>query len=263
MCMKNMSEPKVNFLVCGTQKGGTTALDAYLRSHPQLCMAKKKEVHFFDNEEIFKGSKPNYSDYHAQFSPNGEQLLGESTPIYMYWWNCPKRIWEYNPEMRIIVLLRNPIDRAFSHWNMERARGNEHLSFLEAIYQEWERCREALPLQHRIYSYIDRGMYAEQIRRLWKFFPADHVLAIKSDDLWLNPAEELDNICKFLGVSQHDASAFKSSNVGGYTERMDLGSREYLMEIFEFSIRDLERLLGWHCDDWFDFPTDEEESVPA
>ncbi len=246
---------KVSFLICGTQKGGTTALDAYMRCHPEICMAKNKEVHFFDNEEIFAGTKPDYSVYHACFSPSGEQLLGEATPIYMYWQDAPRRIWEYNPDMRIVVLLRNPIDRAFSHWNMERARGFEDLSFWEAIRQERIRCREALPLQHRVYSYIDRGFYAEQIRRLWRFFPEEHVLAIKSEDLRLAPVETLNRIWQFLGVSQHEVTASKNEHAGNYAERMDLQAKEYLMKVFEYPIRELERLLGWDCSHWLDFST--------
>ena len=77
---------KVDFLIAGTQKGGTSALDAYLREHPEIRMANRKEVHFFDNEVIFNSNKPDYSMYHSLFQPVGPQmLLGEATPIYMYW----------------------------------------------------------------------------------------------------------------------------------------------------------------------------------
>ncbi len=80
----------VNFAICGTQKGGTSALDTYLRGHPEICMADRKEVHFFDNEAAFATGKPDYSRYHSFFSPNDTQrILGESTPIYMYWKPAP------------------------------------------------------------------------------------------------------------------------------------------------------------------------------
>lgn len=163
---------KVNFIICGTQKGGTSALDLYLRMHPEICMAANKEVHFFDNEEYFISNNTiDYSLYHKVFEPKvGSRLLGEATPIYMYWYGAPKRIWEYNPEIKLIVILRNPIERAYSHWNMERARCADDISFWDALAGEGDRCRQALPLQHRVYSYVDRGYYTEQLRRLWTFF---------------------------------------------------------------------------------------------
>ena len=72
--------------------------------------------------------------------------------------------------MRLIVILRNPIERAYSHWAMEHRRGNDQLPFALALEQEEARCREALPFQHRVFSYVDRGFYSAQLRRLWRFF---------------------------------------------------------------------------------------------
>ncbi|MBI5429513.1 MAG: hypothetical protein HY938_03525 [Nitrosomonadales bacterium] len=88
---------KVDFLVCGAQKSGTTTLDAYLREHPEICMSSQKEVHFFDTEERFQNDRVDYSQYHAAFSSDSShKRIGESTPIYMYWHEAPKRIWQYN-----------------------------------------------------------------------------------------------------------------------------------------------------------------------
>src|SRR6201995_2856190 len=144
---------KVEFVIGGTQKGGTSALASFLRQHPQICMpADRKELHFFDREEAFTG-KPDYRAYHSSFRPEKNQtVIGEATPIYMYWNPAPARIWTYNPAMKWIVILRDPAERAFSAWNMEKQRGRENLSFEEAIEREAARCREALPMQHRLYS---------------------------------------------------------------------------------------------------------------
>lgn len=99
-------------------------------------MAKTKEVHFFDNEEYFQGT-PDYSKYHEFFTPeHSHQLLGEATPIYIYWYPSPERIYEYNPKAKLIFLLRTPIERAYSNWNMERLRNSEKLSFEVAIRNE-------------------------------------------------------------------------------------------------------------------------------
>ena len=146
---------KIDFVIAGTQKGGTTALDHYLRSHPGLCMAARKEVHFFDEDRHFTAEhrprRAGYADYHALFPDDREgKVTGEATPIYMYWRDAPPRMREYRSDLRIILVLRNPIERAFSHWNMERQRGGDDLDFWTAITTEKERCRDALPRQQQM-----------------------------------------------------------------------------------------------------------------
>ncbi len=138
-------EMKIDFLVAGVQKSGTSALDKYLRLHHQIEMAKEKETHFFDNEDNF-ANPVDYSQYHIFFDTNGKKKRGEATPIYTYWYSAPQRIWQYNPAMKWIIILRNPIDRAYSHWNMERNRNADSIAFSEAIRTEEIRCRSALPL---------------------------------------------------------------------------------------------------------------------
>jgi hypothetical protein len=138
---------KVGFLDVGAQKAGTSVLDAYLRAHPALCKARMKEVHLFDDERTFhQRSLSGFDAYHRKFAPTpATALLGEITPAYMHWNDAPRRIWEYNRAMRLIAVLRNPITRAFSQWNMQRDRGIEPLSFWDALQSERERCRAALP----------------------------------------------------------------------------------------------------------------------
>jgi len=219
---------RVDFLVCGTQKGGTSALHAYLGDHPRICMAKEKEMHFFDHSWPLPRWLA-FRLYHSWFTPGEEhKRIGEVTPIYMYWESAPRRIWEYNPEMKIVVLLRNPIERAYSHWNMERSRGTEDLPFLEAITREEERCREARPLQHRVYSYVDRGRYVGQLRRLWRFFPKNQVLVCKSEDLGRKPEETLREILSFLDVEDVEEVDVRNVRSGSYEREMTERERAYL-----------------------------------
>lgn len=242
---------KVNFIIGGTQKGGTSALDMYLRAHPEICMANKKEVHFFDNENNFHASEVDYDAYHLNFTREPRhKIVGEATPIYMYWRDAPRRIWQYNPEMKLIVLLRNPIDRAYSHWNMERQRNAETASFWDAIRNEDERCREALPYQHRVYSYVDRGFYLEQLRRLWAYFPKKQVLVLKNEELQKNPNETLQKVFAFLDVSQLPLMNAAKIQSFPYTSSMSKAERGYLRSVFEYEIRTLERVLGWDCSKW-------------
>jgi len=245
----NQGSDLVDFLIAGTQKGGTTALFAYLRAHPKICLAKVKETHFFDTEANFEGNRVNYADLHKHFTPRRGQLLGEATPITMYWEAAPRRVCEYNPRMKIICLLRDPIDRAFSHWNMERELGFEKLSFADALNHEAERCRAALPLQHRTYSYTDRGFYCEQIRRLWRYFPREQTLFLKSEDLRTRPQETLNRVFDFLGVRRRSVKP-QVIHARPYTSEMDVAERARLADLYECEVRQLERLLDWDCRDW-------------
>lgn len=213
--------------------------------------ADMKEVHFFDNESHFHKGNPDYSKYHSVFGPKkSHKLMGEATPIYMYWNDAPKRIWDYNPNIKLVVLLRNPIERAYSHWNMERSRNADKLSFLNAIESEHDRCREVLPLQHRVYSYIDRGLYLEQLRRLWQYFPTDQVLVLKNEYLKEQPNNALQDVCNFLCVDQFESIESKNVHSRPYKSKMSEKERAYLRSIFQSEIKDLEQALNWDCKDW-------------
>ena len=242
---------KVDFVIAGTQKGGTTALDTYLRAHLEICMAKIKEVHFFDEEKYFHTNEIDYSKYHENFNIQPpHKILGEATPIYMYWYDCPKRIWAYNPHMKVIVILRNPVERAYSHWNWERNRGAIDLTFRDAIQGERERAREALPEEHRVHSYIHRGYYSEQLRRIRHYFPKKQTLAIKNEELRTHPQETLDRVCHFLSVDPLPNIDAKEVLMTPYVTSIQVEEREYLQRIFEYEIRELERMLNWDCREW-------------
>jgi len=241
---------KVNFVVAGTQKGGTTALDSYLRRHKCISMALKKEVHYFDNDLNFSG-KPDYSIYHTYFWPGDiKKLHGESTPIYMYWHDAPARMCQYNPELKIIIVLRNPVDRAFSHWNMERGRGREKLSFWDAILKEQERCRGALPFQHRVFSYIDRGFYTEQLKRIWNFFPRNQTLILRNEDLNKSLQDTLRHVSGFLGIDDFGDIEAETVHARPYVSKMTVQERDQLNRIFYCEIKELEKILGWDCSGW-------------
>ena len=242
---------RVDFLICGAQKGGTTALSAYLWQHPEICMAEKKEVHCFDSENFFRSGQPDFSAYHSHFNRQpSHKLAGEATPIYMYWRDAPQRIWKYNADMKLIVVLRNPIERAYSHWNMERARGADSLSFWDAIHSEELRCRETLPYQHRIYSYIDRGFYLEQLRRLWFFFPKKQVLILRNEDLRKTPRDVMAMVAEFLGVTPIQPMEVLDVHSQPYLNEMSNREKEYLRSIFEYEIKGIGRTLGWDCSNW-------------
>ncbi len=214
-------------------------------------MANPKEPHFFDNEEAFSGGNPPYDLYHKAFTPSGpHQILGEATPIYMYWKPAPIRISEYNPVMKLIILLRNPIERAYSQWNMNRIKGDETLPFLEAILSESTRCAEANPLQHRLFSYIDRGFYLTQLERLWSYFPKRQVLILRSEELAINTNQTLARIWAFLELPSINCAVKHGVHALSYPAPMEETARHHVTELFRAEIRGLERTLGWDLSHW-------------
>ena len=241
---------RLSFLVCGAQKSGTTALAAYLRQHPRIYLPKVKELHFFD-DETQAWPKPDLNGLHRHFrAADADQLWGEATPISLYWDPAAERIWRYNSAIRLIVILRNPIERAYSHWSMEHRRGNDPLPFALALEQEEARCREALPLQHRVFSYVDRGFYSAQLRRLWRFFGREQVLVLRQEELLLGPQTCLNRIWQHLGIPSRPTITPLTRHNGDYESEMDAACRERLRQIFWQEIGQLEHLLGWDCCDW-------------
>jgi len=244
---------QVEFLICGAQKGGTTALHSYLQRHPQLYLPNQKELHYFDDEN-HNWNHPDYGIYHKQFgeAKTEGQRWGEATPIYMYWNACPGRIWQYNPRIKLISVLRNPITRAFSHWNMERQRSADDLGFMEAITTETERCRSALPLQHRVYSYSDRGFYSQQLRRLWSFFPRKQVLVLRQEELQLNPAKTLAKVYQHLEAANLPFAGSKQLHALPYEDPIPVAAKDWLRQHFLHEIKQLEAMLGWDCQNWLE-----------
>lgn len=243
---------KVDFIVAGTQKGGTSSMDAYLRTHPRISMAKeKKEVHFFNQDRFFQGKDIDYERYHAFFDMSStSELVGEVTPAYMYCIPCPRRIWDYNSQLKILALLRDPVSRAYSHWNMQRERGIESLSFWDALQAERSRSRTLPQLEFNRFAYTDRGFYVAQLERIWQIFPREQTLILKSEDLWAAPAETLQKVSRFLAVEDFPEPAQLRVLAGSYQTTMAKREKSYLATLFAEEVRNLESLLGWDCSSW-------------
>ena len=232
---------RVGFLVAGVQKGGTTALFDYLVEHPGLSLPAIKEAHFFDDETGVDWSRPDYAQYEALFSddPRRGRLRGEATPIYLYWPNSLERIAAYNPGMRLVLIFRDPIERALSHWKMEYARGAETRPFAWCVREEG-RARVATdpraPGFHRVYSYVERGFYGAQLGRLLSIFPREQLLFLRSDDLRAEPERILRTVCDFLNAPPFERVEAKESHAA---KNIDYGigitqeDRAYLKSVFE------------------------------
>lgn len=242
------NDDRLTFLVAGAQKCGTTALDRYLRLHPGLEMAAIKETHFFDEEVAVDWRNPDYRPLHANFTEGGGRLKGEATPITLYWTPAHYRVLRYNPDIRLILLLRHPTDRAWSHWRMNIRRNLDHLPFSEAIRAGRTRVLE--DGEHsglaRHSSYIERGYFGRQIRSLATLFPMENILVLRQADLSRDPNAVLARTAQFLGVAPFAPVAPLLANVGDTPEgaAMSAEDRAYLDQMFACDLALLETLTG-------------------
>lgn len=249
-----MSARKVDFLVAGVQKGGTSALFEYLRDMPGIQMPAVKEAHHFDDEGI-DWSRPDHDAYHALFEQDG-RLRGEATPIYIYWPNSLERIARYRPSMKIILLFRDPIQRAWSHWKMEYAKGKETRPFAWCIREGRERLATADPTapgHHRVYSYVERGFYGQQVERLFGLFPREQCLLLQSEELKSNPAGQLDRICTFLDLSsprEVTPRTVHSAREAAYPSNLEIEDRRLLATLFEPELFRFETITGLNTASW-------------
>lgn len=241
-------------IVIGTQKGGSSSIFRYLLQHPQFFGAINKEVHFFDYR-YDKG----LGWYQAMFPfkwklPPGA-VTGEATPFYMYHPLVPQRVAESLPEVKLIVLLRNPIERALSHYYHAVRRGRESRPIHEAFDAEAsmiadEKRRLAnnedfKPEPFRRFSYTERGLYAQQLARWFKYFPREQFLIRTSESFFAGGNGFMREVFEFLGIDPaFEVPDLTPSNVGIVRDSEHADMRERLSAYFESHNRELETLLG-------------------
>ena len=248
-----------DFLILGAQKAGTTALYSYLRRHPQIGGPLWKEVSFFDRHygrgiRWYRGHFPTVARHAYVKRRHGRDLIvGEASPGYLFHPQAPQRAGQVLSGVRLIALLRDPVDRAFSHYQHEVALGREALSFEEALAQENERMAGELARMEadpRYFShawwnhtYRARGHYAEQLERWLAVFPREQLLVIASEELATEPAATYARVLDFLGASRHELDSYPRVFEREY-EDMRPETRSELAEHYAGPNRQLEELLG-------------------
>ncbi len=210
-----------DFVVIGAQRGGTTSLYTYLSAHPQVTPAAAKELHFL-TDRFARGRDWYLSRFPASLPPGA--VTGEATPYALFHPLAPQRLRAIAPDALLIVLLRDPVARAYSHYGMERARGDEELDFAAALSAEEERLAgEEFRLiadpgstswPHKHYSYQARGDYAPQLERWFEQFPREQFLIVRSEDLYQRTPETFAQVASFLDISPNVRPPFTAHNRG-------------------------------------------------
>lgn len=191
---------EVSFFVLGAQKSGTTYFHGLLSNDDRISLPIRKETQFFsDNKGEFGNGLSFYIDKYYGHS-SGEAILGEIDPEYLYFPKVPQRLYDAYPNARLIILFRDPVKRAFSHYVMSYRRGTEVFTFEDALKLEDERISTGNIGEQSRFSYFGRGLYAKQVKRYLEFFPKDQMLFLRADDLYKNASDVLIEFYKFIGL---------------------------------------------------------------
>ena len=236
-----------DMIIIGAMKCGTTSLFRYLEEHPDFFGPKKKEIHYFD----YKYDN-GLAWYRRQFPTKlkkwkcrlkGRRIItGEATPYYMFHPHACKRVASILPNVKLIALLRNPVDRAYSHYHNKIRGEKEKLTFEQAIESEPRRLAGELEkmledesyfsFHHGYHGYLSRGIYVEQIKAWHAHIPQEQLLILDSETFFANPQGVYDKVCVFLGLSPYRIREFKINNPGDYQQKMPAALRKKLIDYF-------------------------------
>ena len=254
-----------DFLIIGAQKSGTTTLYYNLIKHPYIKPPFTKEIKFFTRKFKFainwyRGFFPSkaYKFIIKKFNKKGF-ITGESTPHYIIYPHTPKRIYSILPNVKLIILVRNPVYRTFSHYHHTLRNGSrggiENLSFEMAISKEEKRLsgefekmiedENYYSYNYWVFSYLKRSIYIDQINSWLKYFTKKQILIIKTEDLHDKPKETLKEVFSFLNIPNYKIN-FKSFNVANYhnSHKINEKTKEYLIKYFKPHNQCLYEFLG-------------------
>ena len=264
-----------SFFIIGAQRCGTTVLFNYLCEHPDVVPGCKKEIHYFDKDKYYNGLGIAYyrSQFPLPFQLDKGQVTFDATPRYIYCPNCPKHIHKHFPSAKMILLLRDPVERAYSSWNMFSRIYNEPQKRLSIISQATEGIR--LLLQRKQYpsfeeavreeidnsltdeaplepSFVRRGLYAKQIERYFKYFHREQIMIVDSRQLRNETNRTLEDIATFVGLRPHDWSRNETKRLrvaGVYKAPISQKMQVYLAKFYRLHNERLYELLshdfGW------------------
>jgi hypothetical protein len=253
-----------DFFLGGAQKGGTTSLYAALAQHPQIIPGKFKEVFYYGNSDNYKNGLGHYKQFFATafHKKAKERNIGKRALVIDASTNtlesieAPKRILKDNPNAKMIFILRNPAERAYSHYKMSYKLGRDLATFEQALELEEARIAEGKK-QSVNYSghnyafqrlgYKSRSLYLNYLKHWYKEFPKENILVVSSESFFSNPQKVYDSICEFLCIETEVKVNFDKFNEGS-GDKMDLKTRESLNNYFKPYNEELFTLLNTRYD---------------
>jgi hypothetical protein len=248
-----------DFMVIGTQKGGTSSLLNYLLAHPNVGRHTRKEIHYFDREyhrgpAWYRGHFPLRAGLRLRAAvTGGPAMCGESSPSYLAHPQAASRAAALVPGARLVVLLRNPIERAHSHFRHQQRRGQEDRPLEEALGADLDAGAPRLwgegAVDGQWNSYLNRGRYIDQLLNWEAHFPRGQMLVVCSEDLFRDPRTEYARVLEFLGLPTWEPAEFEKHNFfgsyGGMSDALRDRLRAYFAPYNQRLYAHLGRDFGW------------------
>ncbi len=240
-CYRRLSSPwrrLPDFIIIGAQKAGTSSMFYYLAQHPELELSVEKEIHYYNYYAQSGKSIGWYKSFFPLKATSAGKKTGEASPNYLYSETAPQKLKQDVPEVKLIVLLRNPIDRAYSEYSMHvrQLKRNDLPTFEQSI------ANDNLSL-HGSRLYLLRGLYAARIENWFKYFEREQFIFIKSEDFFVHPRPVLQRVYRFLGIAEVYPEDLRAQEAGSYAE-LSSDTRDYLERYFRTSNQALIELLG-------------------
>ena len=248
-----------DFVIIGAQKCGTTSLYHFVAMHPAVVPAPEKELGYFTTKyrfgkQWYRSNFPTNLSRRSFYKKTGQKLLsGEASPLYLFYPGVSGRMKGTLPDVKLIVILRNPVDRAYSNYHHTVREKWETLSFEKAIELEEERCageREQMirdpdfvPVHYKRHTYLAKGVYADQLENWFKHYSRKQFLILTTEDFRKNSQQTLDQVFDFLGLSPFKVENLTDRNVGDYKKKMNEDTRKFLIEYFRPHNERLYKLL--------------------
>lgn len=253
-----------DYLIIGTKRGGSTSLARWVLQHPDVqslfpARETRKGTYYFDvnfarGHRWYRSHFPTRAELAAKSKRAGrQQLVGEAVPYYLFHPHAPVRARATVANAKVIVLLRDPVQRAFGHWGERTRNGVEWLPFDDAITAEAERLEGEeqriidepgyVSFAHQHFSYVDQGRYERGLARWMKHWPSSQLLILRSEDMYADPARVYDQVTEFLGLAPYSPEEFGAWNMKA-TSSLSANQTERLQTMLAPSIDATEKLIG-------------------
>ena len=236
---------RIDAMIVGVEKAGTTSLLRYLSEHPEIASHEVMEMPYFVNDDIYRnGWERSFKDY---FNTNTDQkiILAKSVGC-MYWNHVPERLYQHNPNLKLIAVLRNPVDRAYSaYWYALQMGREDKMTFEEAILAENERLKTERDYHLRYHAYLHRGLYGLQLNHLLKFFKTDQIRIIAYEKFIESPTETINSLFNFLDLNlvkvntaiRHNETSREKNQTIAWLERQNPFIRKGISAFFPINLK--------------------------
>lgn len=244
------------YIIFGSMRCGTSSLYHALTDHPNVLPALRKQANFFDANyprgcAWYRSHFPRWREARqVEARVGGPVITGEASPEYIFCPEAPERIARDLPRVRLIALVRHPVDRAWSHYHHSRRLGDEELSFEEAIAAEEGRLSaaaaqgpERAAREMHLHGYLAQGRYADSLAAWYARFGAERIMVVRAEDMFADPAGTIEAIGDFLGLPHWRPESYEALNEGRY-DQMSPRMRAELLERFREPNRRLAQLIG-------------------